>query len=158
MKRIFLSTVAVLALGATLAWAANNFPIATSGGNRTTFKSTDNAGVHTPHVNVDTVTSVTGATMLPTNGALTVDSKTVTNASGAFLAAAAATKYLFIKNESATASIALNYANGTAVLNTAGNITLGPGQWQSFEGSLVPTGAITAISSAATSPATVLRN
>lgn len=110
-------------------------------------------------VGIDQTTPGTtnAVTPLPTNAALTVDSKTVTNSSAAFLAASAATKYLFIKNESATASIALNFANGTAALNTAGNITLTPGQWQEFT-TFIPTGAITAISSAASSPATVLRN
>lgn len=94
----------------------------------------------------------------PNTGAGTVTPKTVTNSSTAFLGAAAATVFLLIKNEDTAASIALNFAGGTAVLNTAGNITLGPGMSIIFDGSFVPTGAITAISSAATSPATIILN
>lgn len=97
-------------------------------------------------------------TPAPTNAAGTVSSKTVTNSSASFLSASAATLFLLIKNEDTSASIALNFAAGTAVLNTAGNITLGPGQSITFDGSYVPSGAITAISSAATSPATVIAN
>lgn len=97
-------------------------------------------------------------TTVPTNAPATVSAKTVTNSSAAFLTASAATTFLLIKNEDAAASIALNFANGTAVLNTAGNITLAPGASITFDSSFVPTGAITAISSAATSPATVIVN
>jgi hypothetical protein len=61
MRRTFLSGVAVIAFGATLAWAANNYRQSTSGGTVTTFKSTDNAGVHTPHVNVDSMTTSTSS-------------------------------------------------------------------------------------------------
>lgn len=59
MKRSLLAGLGVFALGIALAWGANNFRQSTSGGTVTTFKSTDNAGVHTPHVNVDTITSAT---------------------------------------------------------------------------------------------------
>lgn len=90
----------------------------------------------------------------PTASALTTTSITVTNSSATFLAASTATKFLLCKNESATATIALNFANGTAVLNTAGNITLTPGASISFDGTQVPIGAITGISSVASSPAT----
>jgi hypothetical protein len=67
MKRTLTAGIAVLALGIALAWGANNFRQSTSGGTVTTFKSTDNAGVHTPHVNVDTLTggAVTADTELP---------------------------------------------------------------------------------------------
>lgn len=99
-----------------------------------------------------TTTSTPGAT----GASLTSTAITVTNASASFLAAATATKYLLCKNESTTASIALNFAAGTAVLNTAGNITLPPGASITFDGSAVPSGAITGISSAATSPASCL--
>lgn len=46
---------------AGIAWAANNFPVATFGGTRTVLKSTDNAGVHTIHVNTDTAALPSGA-------------------------------------------------------------------------------------------------
>jgi hypothetical protein len=67
MKKFLLPVVGILALGASLAWAANNFRMSTSGGTVTTFKGTDNVGVMTPHVNVDTLTggSVTADTELP---------------------------------------------------------------------------------------------
>lgn len=97
-----------------------------------------------------------GAPTLPTAGAATVSAKTVTNSSAAFLAASSATTFLLVKNEDTVASIALNFAGGTAALNTAGNITLPPGASITLDGSFVPTGAITAISSAASSPATVI--
>lgn len=94
MKRILLPFVAVLALGATLAWAANNFRQSTSGGTVTTFKSTDNAGVHTPHVNVDTagVTSQypVGAT------AITASSANVANASAVATLAGVSAKTTYI--------------------------------------------------------------
>lgn len=97
-----------------------------------------------------------GVPTLPTAAAGTVSAKTVTNSSAAFLAASSATTFLLIKNEDTVASIALNFANGSAALNTAGNITLPPGASITFDANFVPTGAITAISSAASSPATVI--
>lgn len=103
-----------------------------------------------------TITVTGSVTTLPTAGPVTNSSITVTNSSGAFLAASTATKFLSCKNESATASIALNFAGGTAALNTAGNITLTPGAAITFDGTQVPTGAITAISSVASSPATCI--
>lgn len=55
MNRFILGAIAVVAT-LTLAWGANNYRISNPGGVVTTLKSTDNAGVHTPHVNVDTGT------------------------------------------------------------------------------------------------------
>lgn len=40
-------------------WAANNYRISNPGGVTTTLKSTDTAGVHVPHVNVDTMAPAT---------------------------------------------------------------------------------------------------
>lgn len=64
MKRTLLAGLAVFALGIALAWGANNFRQSTSGGTVTTFKSTDNAGVHTPHINVDTIPTASSPTSL----------------------------------------------------------------------------------------------
>lgn len=48
-----------------VAWAANNFRLATSGGLTATFKSTDTGGVHVPHVNVDTMPVATSGGATP---------------------------------------------------------------------------------------------
>lgn len=86
--------LAGLFVASSLAWAANNFRQATSGGTVTTFKSTDNAGVHTPHVNVDTagITSQYPATATP----ITASSANVANASAVATLAASATKTTYI--------------------------------------------------------------
>lgn len=55
--RAFKIGAAALVVTCGFAWAANNFRMSTSGGTVTTFKSTDNAGVQTPHVNCDNCAS-----------------------------------------------------------------------------------------------------
>lgn len=82
--------------------------------------------------------------------------KTFTNSSAIVLAARAAPKWaLSLKNESATASIAICFgASCTAALNTAGSVTLAPGQLWSAGPAFIPLDQINGISSAATSPAT----
>lgn len=52
-SRIASFGLAALFLASSVAWAANNYRQSTSGGTVTTFKSTDTAGVHVPHVNID---------------------------------------------------------------------------------------------------------
>lgn len=81
----------------TLAWAANNYPLPTAGGTRTTFKSTDNAGVHTPHVNVDTVTTSGMTSQYPVGAIpITASSANVANASAVATLAANATRTTYI--------------------------------------------------------------
>lgn len=89
----------------------------------------------------------------------TITAATVTNASATMVAASTGPRvFVAITNESATATIACNFG-GTAVANTAGNYTLGPGTTRTWgpgtEEYPVPGGAINCISSAATSPATI---
>jgi hypothetical protein len=57
--RSLLISGSALVLAGSIAWAANNYRLPTSGGTTTTFKSTDNSGVHTPHVNVDSIPAAT---------------------------------------------------------------------------------------------------
>jgi hypothetical protein len=84
----------VLVIGIHFAWAANNFRQSTSGGTVTTFKSTDNAGVHTPHVNVDSA----GTSSQYPVGAIPVTSSSanVVNASAVATLAANATRTTYI--------------------------------------------------------------
>lgn len=84
---------------------------------------------------------------------------TVTNTSAEVLALRVAPQYhLFIKNESASASVAFCLGACTAALNTAGSITMLPGQWYTSSPAFVPLDSIKMISSAATSPVTIQAN
>lgn len=80
------------------AWAANNYRIANPGGTTTTLKSTDNAGTHTPHVNVDTITTVAPPTSQYPSGAtpITASSANVANASAVATLAGVALKTTYI--------------------------------------------------------------
>lgn len=65
-------------------------------------------------------------------------------------------RMLSIKNESASASIAVCFGTCTAALNTAGNYTIGPQQVITWNTTLaVPSDSINAIASAASTPVTV---
>lgn len=99
------------------------------------------------------VTGSGTSTPTPNTGTGKYVAKTVTSASTQMLAAGVATKFLQIKNESTTATIACNLG-GVAALNTAGNISLSPGWTATWDSSFIPSDAINCISSAATSPAT----
>ena len=82
---------------------------------------------------------------------------TITSSSTTILTLKQNTKRLSIDNESATATVACNFG-GTAVLNTAGNYTILPGQtrvWQMLPNAGTLYGPLNCISSAATSPATI---
>ncbi len=87
---------------------------------------------------------------------------TITNTSGSALVAAAsgARSFLYIGNESATATIACNFG-GTAVINTAGNYTILPNsnrQWGPLPSNSVSLNGsqVNCISSAtSSSPATI---
>lgn len=69
-----------------LAFAANNFRQPTSGGTVTTFKSTDNAGVHTPHFNVDGMSAYpAGATAITASSANVANASAVATLSGVAL-------------------------------------------------------------------------
>lgn len=98
-------------------------------------------------------------TPIPATGTGGQNAITVTNSSASLLAARTAPKYaLSVKNESTTASIAICFGTCTAALNTAGSITLAPGQVWSASSAFIPLDAIVGISSAATSPATIQAN
>lgn len=71
--------------------------------------------------------------------------------------AAEGRRLLAIKNESTTASIAVCFGSCTAALNTAGSITIAPGQLLTFATTqAVPADAVSAIASASSTPATVI--
>ena len=96
MKRLLLASIALVTV-IGFAWAANNFRQSTSGGTVTTFKSTDNAGVHTPHVNVDTVTTSGSASQYPVGAtAITASSANVANSSAVATLAGVSAKTTFI--------------------------------------------------------------
>lgn len=86
-----------------------------------------------------------------------VSAVTVGNSSAQVLAKGPR-RYLDIKNESATASIACNFG-GTAALNTAGNYTIPPGWHKSWPDggntNFVPSDTINCIASASSTPATL---
>lgn len=95
-----------------------------------------------------------GIAQAPTAGAMVVTAPSVGVASAQALAAGTR-KYLFIQNESATASIACRADGGTAALNAAGSFMLLPLASRTWEGSATPTAAITCIATAAATPATI---
>lgn len=118
MKRIFLPFIGVLALGVTLAWAANNFRQSTSGGTVTTFKSTDTAGVHVPHVNIDTQLSPAANTY--TGNVNTQGTKTTYRASTGNNAIDAAGGFFQLQG-SASKTIRINKVSVTGTLTTTSN-------------------------------------
>ncbi len=84
---------------------------------------------------------------------------TITNSSALAVTLPTQTTVLAIDNESASATIACAFANGTAALNTAGSWTIPPGFTRTwFFGpklGLINPGILNCISGAATSPATI---
>jgi hypothetical protein len=84
---------------------------------------------------------------------------TITSSSAVALVIPSPANYLVIDNESASATIACAFANGTAALNTAGSYTVGPAQTRVWDfvhsGKLLAAGNLNCISSAGTSPATI---
>lgn len=104
--------------------------------------------------------STTPVITAPQTGTGGQNAVTVTNVSGQILALRTAPQYaLSIKNESTTASIAFCFGTScTAALNTAGSITLSPGQLYSESATFIHLDRINGISSAATSPATIQAN
>lgn len=121
MKRTLLASLGVLALVA-LAWA-DNYRQPTAGGTVTTFKSTDTAGVHVPHVNIDSASVLT----TPTLG-ITPTDRTITSASGASqtLMAANASRHSLTVMNTGNANCGVNPTGGTAAIGGAGTITLAP--------------------------------
>lgn len=88
--RIAASVLAAILIASSVAWAANNYRISNPGGVVTTLKSTDTAGVHVPHVNIDTLPS--GASLFPAGAVpITASATGTTGATGATLAASALT-------------------------------------------------------------------
>jgi len=79
---------------------------------------------------------------------------TIGATSASCVTAGAASTFLDIVNESATATIAFN-VGGTAVINGAGSITLPPLWHRSYENSFVPTDIVNCIASAGATPATI---
>lgn len=119
--------------------------------------TTPSAFVHVTNFTGGGSSTPTFVTPVPSSGTGSTTAVTVTSTSGQALAAAASRKFLFIGNESTTATIACNLG-GTAVANTAGNYTIPPNSGRTWDGTFVPSDAVNCISSAATSPATVEAN
>lgn len=83
-------------------------------------------------------------------------SLSVGTASAQLAAAAARTARLAVKNESASASIAVCLGACTAALNTSGSMTIPPGQMLTLsDAAYVPGDAVNAIASSAATPVTV---
>jgi len=98
-------------------------------------------------------------TILPTNSSGAYSSVTIGTSASTVIAAAACKVFCDILNNSATATVCVN-VGGTATAPTAGvcpagEITLPPYWHRSWEADYVPSDAISAISSAASTPATV---
>ena len=81
-----------------------------------------------------------------------ISSASVGTASGGLVSACTGRHYLRIKNEHATASMAVNFG-GTAALNTAGNFTITAGN--SIEWTHPSDSAVNAIGAVASLPATI---
>lgn len=92
----------------------------------------------------------------PITGIGSTTGPTITSTSGQALATGSR-RFLYIGNESTTATIACNFG-GTAIINTAGNYTIPPNAGRTWDGTFVPSEAVNCISSAATSPATIQVN
>ncbi len=99
-------------------------------------------------------TTNSGSTSNNPSGAVTTTPVTAGASSTTWLAASTTRRFLQIKNESLSATVAFRLDGGTAAINTAGSITLVPGGSATYD-SFVPTGAITGIASAASTPVTV---
>lgn len=98
-------------------------------------------------------------TILPTNSAGAYSAITIGSSASTIVAATACKVFCDVVNNSATATVCLN-VGGTATAPTAGvcpagEIGLPPGWHRSWEADYVPSDAISAISSAASTPATV---
>ncbi len=93
-------------------------------------------------------------TNTPLKGTGAYSAVTVGASSAQALAAATATVFLDIVNESASATVACAFG-ATAVINGAGAITLPPLWHRSWEGTFVPTDAVNCIASAGSTPATI---
>lgn len=120
MKRILAAGLAIVA-ASSLAWAANNYRQSTSGGTVTTFKSTDTAGVHVPHVNVDSaLTDATGKTSTMATSAPTAATFS------SILALSTTRKGCLIQNNSGTTGYV--YFGTTGSATTGNSFQVSPGQ------------------------------
>ena len=103
-------------------------------------------------------TIVPGAAPVPNVATGAYASATVGTADSTILAASSAFYFLDILNNSASATICINFG-ATATISgstcAAGEISLPPLWHRSWEGSFVPTDAVHAIASAASSPVSV---
>jgi hypothetical protein len=93
---------------------------------------------------------VTAGGIPPLAGGLTQTDKTITSATGSsqvLAAANASRRAILIKNGASYSGI--NLSGGTALIGGAGTITLAPFEGLYLDGASCPTGAITAISTAA---------
>lgn len=97
-----------------------------------------------------------GTAAVPATGTGGFTAVTVGTTSAQAAAAATRTERLSVKNESATASIAICLGTCTAALNSAGSITIAPGQLLTLSNdAYVPGDAVAAIASATSTPVTV---
>ena len=99
-----------------------------------------------PPVGNVTVVGTASVNVMNSSGAFTQAQKTVTNASGALLAAKTGRRYLLIQNNDAAGIVYVNLAGATAA--EAGGIKIEPGGSLEIQG-FCPSGAINAIGSIA---------
>lgn len=97
-------------------------------------------------------------TALPTSGAVAYSAATVGASDSTILAGSTATVFLDLINTSATATVCINLGATATISGTqcaAGEITLPPLWHRGWEGTFVPTDAVHAIASAASTQFTV---
>jgi hypothetical protein len=106
-------------------------------------------------------TIVPGVAPVPNQATGAYSSVTVGTSDSTILAASTAFYFLDLVNASATATICVNFGATATISGTqcaAGEIALPPLWQRSWEGSFVPTDAVHAIASAASTPAAVGAN
>ena len=94
----------------------------------------------------------------PTTGSGAYSAATVGTSASTILSASSASKFLDIENASASATVCVNFGGAATISGTqcaAGEITLPPLWSKSWEGSFVPTDAISAIASAGATQVTI---
>lgn len=114
------------------------------------------SGTGLPCIVGSTATCGMKVAVAPVTGTGSVTGPTITSSSAQALASGNR-RFLYIGNESTTATIACNFG-GTAAINTAGNFTIPPGNGRTWSATFIPSEAVNCISSAATSPATIQVN
>lgn len=99
-----------------------------------------------------------GGSSGPVKGSGAYSGATIGVTDSTILAASTATVFLDLVSDSPTATICINFGSAATITGTtcaAGEYTIPPLWHRSWEGSFIPTDAIHAIASAASTPATV---